>query len=126
MPAPRIKAPNAAKSRPRTKGVETVDQKSSLLASAAVAATAFVACAGAAAPAKAADETTASSQVAEVIVTVEKREQKLQDVPAAISAFNQQMISAASVVNLTDLSGKIPNVTLDAVATFPNASSFSI
>ena len=62
----------------------------------------------------------------EVIVTAEKREQRVQDVPLAITAFNAQTIKNATVVNLTDLSGKIPNVTLDAVATFPNASSFSI
>ncbi len=82
-----------------------MDTKGSLLASAAVAATAGLICAGAATTARAADATPGSSQVAEVIVTVEKREQKLQDVPAAISAFNAQTLSAASVLNLTDLSG---------------------
>ncbi len=67
-----------------------------------------------------------SAQVTEVIVTAEKREQRVQDVPLAITAFNAQTIKNASVLNLTDLDGKIPNVTLEAVATFPNASSFSI
>ena len=75
----------------------------------------------------AADSTSPSaSQVTEVIVTARKREERVQDVPAAITAFNAQTIKAASVFNLTDLDGKIPNVTLEAVATFPNASSFSI
>jgi iron complex outermembrane receptor protein len=66
------------------------------------------------------------AQVAEVIVTAEKREQKVQDVPLAITAFNAQSIKASSVVNLTDLDGRIPNVTLEAIATVPNSSSFSI
>lgn len=66
------------------------------------------------------------SQVSEVIVTAQKRAERLQDVPVAVTAFNAQMLKNASVVNLTDLDGKIPNVTLEAVATFPNASSFSI
>jgi iron complex outermembrane receptor protein len=67
-----------------------------------------------------------AGQVTEVIVTARKREERVQDVPAAITAFNAQTIKGASVLNLTDLDGKIPNVTLEAVATFPNASSFSI
>ena len=67
-----------------------------------------------------------ASQVAEVIVTAEKREQKVQDVPLAITAFNAQTLAGASVVNLTDLDGKVPNVQLEAVQTFPNASAFSI
>ena len=66
------------------------------------------------------------AQVTEVIVTAQKREQKVQDVPIAVTAFNAATIKNATVLNLTDLSGKIPNVTLDAVATFPNASSFAI
>jgi iron complex outermembrane receptor protein len=67
-----------------------------------------------------------SAQVTEVIVTAQKREQKVQDVPLAVTAFNAQTLKSASVTNLTDLNGKIPNVTLEAVATFPNASAFSI
>ena len=57
------------------------------------------------------------AQVTEVIVTAQKREQKVQDVPIAVTAFNAATIKNATVLNLTDLSGKIPNVTLDAVAT---------
>jgi iron complex outermembrane receptor protein len=94
-----------------------------LIATTAIAASAF----GLAGAAQAAAQTGGdSAQVTEVIVTAEKREQKVQDVPLAITAFNAATIKNASVLNLTDLSGKIPNVTLDAVATFPNASSFSI
>jgi len=92
-----------------------------LVASTAIAVTGF----GLATAAKAAADN-GSAQVTEVIVTAQKREQKVQDVPLAITAFNSQTIKNASVLNLTDLDGKIPNVTLEAVATFPNASSFSI
>jgi len=67
-----------------------------------------------------------STQVTEVMVTAEKREEKVQDVPLAITAFNAETLKSASVTSLTDLSGQIPNVTLDQVVTFPNASSFSV
>jgi iron complex outermembrane receptor protein len=67
-----------------------------------------------------------ASQVTEVIVTAEKREQKIQDVPLAITAFNAQTLKNTSVTNLKDLDGKIPNVTLEAITTFPNASAFSV
>ena len=67
-----------------------------------------------------------SAQVTEVIVTAEKREEKVQDVPLAITAFNAETLKNASVTSLTDLDGKIPNVTLEQVATFPGASSFSV
>ena len=67
-----------------------------------------------------------TTQVTEVMVTAEKREEKVQDVPLAITAFNAVTLKNASVTSLTDLSGQIPNVTLDQVVTFPNASSFSV
>ena len=98
-----------------------------LFASTAIAG---VACICAASAAHAADSDvapkTSTAQVAEVIVTAEKREQKVQDVAAAITAFNAQTLKNTTVLNLTDLSGKMPNVILDQVATFPNASAFSI
>jgi len=69
---------------------------------------------------------TSTSQVAEIIVTAQKREQRVQDVPLAITAFNARTLKNSTITNLTNLDGQIPNVTLEAVATFPNASSFSI
>jgi iron complex outermembrane receptor protein len=82
--------------------------------------------AGAAHAASAAAAGEASAQVTEVIVTAEKREEKVQDVPLAITAFNAVTLKNASVTSLTDLDGKIPNVTLEQVVTFPNASAFSV
>ena len=59
------------------------------------------------------------AQVTEVIVTAEKREEKLQDAPLAITAYNAQTLKNASVTSLTDLDGKIPNVTLEAGGDLP-------
>lgn len=77
-----------------------------------------------AATAQAASEPAA--QVTEVIVTAQKREERVQDVPLAITAFNAETLKNASVTSLTDLDGHIPNVTLEQVVTFPNASAFSV
>ncbi|HZZ89647.1 MAG TPA: TonB-dependent receptor [Caulobacteraceae bacterium] len=67
-----------------------------------------------------------SAQLSEVIVTAQKREERVQDVPLAITAFNALTLRNASVTKLTDLDGKIPNVTLEEVQTFPNASAFAV
>ncbi|QUD89332.1 TonB-dependent receptor [Phenylobacterium montanum] len=90
-----------------------------------LASAALVALATAARAAEAPADAT-QNQVSEVIVTAQKRAVRLQDAPLAVTAFNSQTLKQATVVNLTDLDGRIPNVTLEAVATFPNASSFSI
>lgn len=100
----------------------------SLFASAAIIA---FGAAGLSTQALAADAPAAASadnpnQVTEIIVTAQKRSERLQDAPLAVTAFNNQTLKQASVTNLTDLDGHIPNVTLEAVATFPNASSFTI
>ena len=66
------------------------------------------------------------SQVDEVVVTAQKREQNLQDVPAAVSAFGSQQLEAQAVRSLTDLSAKAPNVVLAPVGAYPYASAFFI
>jgi iron complex outermembrane receptor protein len=77
-----------------------------------------------AAPAWAAADT--DTTVGEVVVTAQKREQNLQDVPAAVSAFGESQLQAQSVGSLTDLSAKSPNVVLAPVGAYPYASAFYI
>ena len=43
-------------------------------------------------------------QVEEIVVTAQKREQNLQDVPVAVSAFGEKQLEAQAVGSLTDLS----------------------
>ena len=66
------------------------------------------------------------SQVEEIVVTAQKREQNLQDVPVAVSAFGEQQLEAQAVQNLTDLNAKAPNVVLAPVGAYPYASAFFI
>ncbi|MET0272148.1 MAG: TonB-dependent receptor [Phenylobacterium sp.] len=66
------------------------------------------------------------AQVEEVVVTAQKREQNLQDVPVAVSAFSSDALQAQSVQSLVDLSAKAPNVVLAPVGAYPYASAFYI
>ena len=48
----------------------------------------------------------------EIIVTAQKREQSLQDVPIAVTAITQDTLKANRITNVTDLSSIAPNVTV--------------
>ncbi len=48
----------------------------------------------------------------EVIVTAQKREQSLQDVPVAVTALTEQAIETNKIIDVNDLSGLAPNMTV--------------
>ncbi len=54
------------------------------------------------------------------------RAQQLQDVPVAISAFNESALDARQLITIEDLSFASPNVSLDQVGTTPGVQNFSI
>ena len=82
--------------------------------------------AAAAAAATASKSGSNDTQLGEVLVTTRKREERLQDVPIPVSAFNAADITSKAAVNLTGLSDSLPNVELGTVSLFPNAASFAI
>lgn len=53
-----------------------------------------------------------SSGIEEIVVTARKREESLQDVPIAISAFPGEELETYQVDNIVDLETLVPNVTL--------------
>lgn len=53
---------------------------------------------------------TQSGALEEVIVTAEKRTESLQEVPIAITAFDQKEIAQRGISNIADLLGQIPSV----------------
>ena len=57
-------------------------------------------------PAPAADE----GSLQEVVVTAQKRTERLQDVPVAVSAIGAEQLSSRGIQNVRDLSGLAPNV----------------
>ena len=52
----------------------------------------------------------AASQVEEVIVTAQKRNERLQDVPISISVVSNELLQSTNAKNLNDLSGAVPGI----------------
>ncbi len=80
-----------------------------------------------AAPAMAQDNSTSASASdtddRDIIVTARFRNETLQDVPQAISAFDARSLSAVAARDITDLAPSTPNVSITPVATFSNSAS---
>jgi outer membrane receptor protein involved in Fe transport len=70
------------------------------------------------------EDSEAKSGIEEVIVTARRTEESLQDVPIAISAFNEEGLEAKQIIGATDLQLNVPNVSF--TPTNFGSSSFSI
>ncbi|HKX80328.1 MAG TPA: TonB-dependent receptor [Novosphingobium sp.] len=64
--------------------------------------------------------------VADIVVTAQKREQSLQDVPIAITAISQDALKANRIINVLDLAGQAPNLTLRNTAGGSGVPNFSM
>ncbi|EIZ78648.1 TonB-dependent receptor [Novosphingobium sp. Rr 2-17] len=64
------------------------------------------------APAEAQDTTTQNGSLEEIVVTAQKREQNLQDVPVAVSAISSEQIEARGVSAITDVARVSPSLTI--------------
>ena len=73
-------------------------------------------------PALAADET----EIEKIIVTAQKRAERLQDVPIAISALSAAQIEARGITNLLDLSTLAPNLQVSKYPTSNVTSQVSL
>lgn len=73
-------------------------------------------------PATASAETTGD----EIIVTARFRNETLQEVPQAISAFDEKTLIKTAARDLTDLAPSTPNVSIQPVATFSNSAAIYI
>jgi iron complex outermembrane receptor protein len=62
----------------------------------------------------------------EIVVTAQKREENLQEVPISVSAITGQSIQTLHVHDLKDLTGTIPNVQIQVNAGLTNAISYVI
>jgi iron complex outermembrane recepter protein len=62
----------------------------------------------------------------EIIVTAQKREQSVQDVPIAVSALGGEALQANRVVTVSDLGGLAPGVTVRTAAGGSQLPSFSV
>jgi iron complex outermembrane recepter protein len=75
-------------------------------------------------PAVASAQTAAGSdELAEITVTAQKRNQNLQDVPIAITAFTEESLRSRGITDLHGLSGLVPNVNLDQGSVFSGSNT---
>jgi iron complex outermembrane receptor protein len=80
-----------------------------------------------AAPQQAAQDAAADdTKLEQIVVTAQKREQNLQDVPIAVTALSQNALQANRVTNVNDLSGLAPGVQVRAAAGGSQLASFTI
>jgi iron complex outermembrane receptor protein len=95
--------------------------------SASVACAAFASHAvGQGAPAAAATAVQAGTTIGEVVVTAQRREQSLEKVPVAITAFTQQMLKERSISQIADLDRAVPGLSVVAGSGTTNQASFAI
>ena len=59
----------------------------------------------------AADQADADSGVQDIVVTAQRREQRLQDVPIAVTAFSSEGLREAGIKNTDQIAGFTPNLT---------------
>jgi hypothetical protein len=63
------------------------------------------------------------AQLAEVVVTAQKRAENVQDVPIAITAYSESDLRSKGITDIHGLSRLTPNVNLDAGAPFSGSNS---
>jgi len=68
----------------------------------------------------------AFAQLDEIVVTARKREEAIQNVPVAVTAFDTRFFDDYNTRDLNDLEGFIPNVVIDTVSATPGGASFYI
>jgi len=61
-----------------------------------------------------------ATSVAELVVTAEKRSQRLIDVPASISVVTAEEISSEHLIALSDIAEQVPNVVMSGSSLFPS------
>src|SRR5687768_637011 len=70
-----------------------------------------------------AEEPTAEGGIAEIIVSAQKRDENVQDVPIAISVFGGDTLQERAVNDVAALSTLAPNVNLDGGTPFSGSSA---
>jgi iron complex outermembrane receptor protein len=69
----------------------------------------------------AADAPAAQDRLEEIVVTAQRREEKLQDVPVSVTAFSETLLRDAGVRNTADFMALSPNVSFDQSFTVGNS-----
>jgi iron complex outermembrane receptor protein len=68
----------------------------------------------------------AAGGIDDIVVTAQRREQQLQDVPLAVTALNAQMIEDLNARDIRDLTGLVPNLVVSEISIGPGMSQVSL
>ena len=68
----------------------------------------------------------ASGGIEEVVVTAQKREESIQDVPISVTAVTGELITDLHATSIDDLYNTLPNVQINTFANSPDSAIFSI
>jgi iron complex outermembrane recepter protein len=69
---------------------------------------------------------TDSGGIQEIIVTAQKKSERLQDVPISVAALTGAMVEDRAAVTLQGLQGAVPNVEIGTFSNTPNTAVFTI
>lgn len=61
-----------------------------------------------------------------IVVTAQRREESLQEVPIAVSALDSEALSQGAVDDLRDFAGRVPGLVVDPVNAGPSAAAIAI
>ncbi len=61
-----------------------------------------------------------------IIVQAQRREENVQDVPIAVTAFNQEILEQSAIEDIRDFAGRSPGLVVDNVGAGPSAAAISI
>lgn len=71
-------------------------------------------------------ETENNGGIQEIIVTAQKKSERLQDVPISVAALTGAMVEDRAAVTLQGLQGAVPNVEIGTFSNTPNTAVFTI
>ncbi len=70
--------------------------------------------------------TYANAQMDEIIVTAQKREESIQSIGLAVSAFDEKVIERLNARDIRDLAALVPNLVINEVSIGPSLSQISL
>jgi iron complex outermembrane recepter protein len=73
-----------------------------------------------------AQESNTESGLREIVVTAQKREESIQSVPVAVTAFDAKALSSSAVDDIRDIAGRVPSLVVDNVNAGPSAAAIAI
>lgn len=67
-----------------------------------------------------------TSAIREIIVTAQKRNESVQDIPIAVTALDEQALNSETVSDIRDIAGRVPSLVVDNVGAGPSAAAIAI